>query len=1409
MPKIFRQKDIDKMQASDVNQEFIDYYNRLSQSKKEEFAKQYPDLFAAIQSWENKNPNTSESDVQDNDMQPEEIVETRSDDSLEIPEEPKASNPSFDEISHNYYEEIDIPEAIKNGLDIIEALTIHDNQTRCPVHRTPFVRYNPKFHTPDRRTTGMYLYFCPDCNRLYIKESRYDENIDKLTECDISHNIYDVELSTRYLKSITEPYALNENEKIYIPRQWIEKNPRCEIHDCALEELPCIIKNGSRSFSFDAYYCCECDKVILRKAAAQELEDKCAEIGIPLAGFEPLEVKLPKAEPIRGREFFPDFEIYNGVRKRFNGSVSNCYQLVESDTVVVSDSIYCAIEGHSTKQEFGLIWVKGKRNGNRKSYLFSLGYCSDCEKFYMEEQDYKTLYNLGRPEVTILLDVDEDQYNITSGEVFDLENKHLGDLEENIDGEVADIKNKPDYVGQYDTQSGYDDGGLAAAKAESLRKYEPRLQELFGYEDCPYEYRVDISCDDKSEVYYIGTADIILKDNQHVISANSKFGGKLVNIGTTKIEKDGLEYSIKLTRQFDINNAALYGYENIRTADDIIFRNGITDPFLVRVLKKRKQQHNLVDIFVTIQENQNSIVDADFGKNIIVQGCAGSGKTMVLLHRLSSLNYNRPDFDFVQNAIILTPNDNFTTHINGLASSLQIGAVERLSVEKYYARILSEYSKDMAPTGPISSEMIVDQKLVDYIYSDDFKVSFDAAYQEILSKRNALIEPLHDAEALMGEEIRDINTGIDSNVIPELSRAAAHLSTRISDSDKNITSAQKSLNALYDEKRKMEAELPKKQSSLSLNLRRLAANSKTKGLAALVTSQKNIEAAKAKLDDTNTAKEKLETEIAAFTFVPEISSLDNFKESHLSWIDSSITDKSRLLIQKQERRWSKESENTYAKYILETPLEVLLESKSSEDAELNVLLKKLSDERDKHSNLILEREKLEKTWLTFGKVKKTTDLNSQIQVSEDIIKAHEASISELYDKRRKQYADSSAEIEKLTTDIQTISREIQGSVLENMKKKLTSLKSNSTRQSNALEVDNRVLEKRVALVDSFSDGMADSDILVWLNDISEFAPDVRNDIQIYNRQKRELSELETSYPEMDSKIETAKSYYDGLFESRYPDEIKKKVATLNKEISLYSDYGTFKMIIEKALSKFKEENHIKMVAGKYHRYDLYAQLIFAMKFYKKLPTPIKFMCIDEGQDLAPNEYRLIKELNANRIIFNIFGDTNQLIKPNRGIGDWSVLDELFETKQFILNENYRNTNQITRFCNDSFGMSMLQTGVDGPRVRELSNREFEYELGGLRIIPNERLAILIPRRFEKKKWLDSVLGDTKLISETIEPEKIALMYVDEVKGIEFDKVYVIPEGMAENEKYIAYTRALNELIIVITHAISIQENEGI
>jgi superfamily I DNA/RNA helicase len=48
----------------------------------------------------------------------------------------------------------------------------------------------------------------------------------------------------------------------------------------------------------------------------------------------------------------------------------------------------------------------------------------------------------------------------------------------------------------------------------------------------------------------------------------------------------------------------------------------------------------------------------------------------------------------------------------------------------------------------------------------------------------------------------------------------------------------------------------------------------------------------------------------------------------------------------------------------------------------------------------------------------------------------------------------------------------------------------------------------------------------------------------------------------------------------------------------------------------------------------------------------------------------------------------------------------------------------------------------------------------------------------------------------IEEGSVSILTVENAKGLEFETVYVMPDGMSRNEKYIAFTRALNELIIV-------------
>ena len=180
-----------------------------------------------------------------------------------------------------------------------------------------------------------------------------------------------------------------------------------------------------------------------------------------------------------------------------------------------------------------------------------------------------------------------------------------------------------------------------------------------------------------------------------------------------------------------------------------------------------------------------------------------------------------------------------------------------------------------------------------------------------------------------------------------------------------------------------------------------------------------------------------------------------------------------------------------------------------------------------------------------------------------------------------------------------------------------------------------------------------------------------------------------------------------------------------------------------------------------------------------------FVFIDEAQDISPAEYAVLKKVN-DRAVFNIFGDLKQNITPYRGVRDWGDLGY----KVYTLGLNYRNTNQIVEYVAEKLGIDMHAIGLNGAAVERIPKRSVSgwlSEKNGLKAV------ICAPRLFEAyRKKSYNIIGQTGKISKT----KINIMTVYESKGLEFTAVAVADEGMSDNEKYVAYTRALKHLAII-------------
>ena len=209
----------------------------------------------------------------------------------------------------------------------------------------------------------------------------------------------------------------------------------------------------------------------------------------------------------------------------------------------------------------------------------------------------------------------------------------------------------------------------------------------------PYYARIDVRSGDYGrEPFYIGEKEYSYNDTE-IVSVWSEFGKHYRNRRETSFSVRGIEYQILLRRKFDITGGKLVDMSDEYDVTSDASEMNITDPFLLVILQRKKTEKQLSNIISSIQHKQNKIIEYDFRKNLIVQGCAGSGKTMILLHRLANIKYNSPEYDF-NKVKIITPNENFNLFIDDLTANLGIEDISKMSLGQYYAYLLACYHKE-------------------------------------------------------------------------------------------------------------------------------------------------------------------------------------------------------------------------------------------------------------------------------------------------------------------------------------------------------------------------------------------------------------------------------------------------------------------------------------------------------------------------------------------------------------------------------------------------------------------------------------------------------------------------------------------------------------------------------------------
>lgn len=221
--------------------------------------------------------------------------------------------------------------------------------------------------------------------------------------------------------------------------------------------------------------------------------------------------------------------------------------------------------------------------------------------------------------------------------------------------------------------------------------------------------------DDSSDItMYIGEKSINKGVDNLVYDWRSPVGNLYYMSNQEDFIYNNTKYNLKLKRQIDIKDSKILNiYDSFVSGRNL----NVTDNFLMKVLNEKKNRNEFVDIIKTIQSNQNSIIRDDINTNMIVQGVAGSGKTVVLLHRLSYLLYNYPNMRR-DKLVFITPSTIFKSKLSSINRSLSLTTIKMITMEDYYLEKLTYYIPSIKVTNVIKDNF--KNNVLEFIYSDSY-----------------------------------------------------------------------------------------------------------------------------------------------------------------------------------------------------------------------------------------------------------------------------------------------------------------------------------------------------------------------------------------------------------------------------------------------------------------------------------------------------------------------------------------------------------------------------------------------------------------------------------------------------------------------------------------------------------------
>lgn len=224
---------------------------------------------------------------------------------------------------------------------------------------------------------------------------------------------------------------------------------------------------------------------------------------------------------------------------------------------------------------------------------------------------------------------------------------------------------------------------------EEYTRERKRLDQML---DAPYFGRVDFCYEEEEEpeVYYVGIGN--LSDDHgaaaYVYDWRAPVCGLFYDYDRGPAEFTApagvMKGEITRKRQYKIRDGRLlFAIETEMNIDDEMLQQTLSE----------NADSKLRSIVTTIQREQNRIIRDSRHRILVVQGCAGSGKTSVALHRIAYLLYHHRESLQAAQVLVLSPNSIFGDYISRILPELGEANICEMTLDDFAYRELAPYGE--------------------------------------------------------------------------------------------------------------------------------------------------------------------------------------------------------------------------------------------------------------------------------------------------------------------------------------------------------------------------------------------------------------------------------------------------------------------------------------------------------------------------------------------------------------------------------------------------------------------------------------------------------------------------------------------------------------------------------------------